>query len=412
MALRPNSTVIMIMVDALRHDYLTSEHAPFMHRMAMDGIRGVLIPSFGFEPDGAYFAGLDPEECDGGAQYWHRPDEQVFRLLPLFRALYSLPSAPWRALVRKMIRFTAQLYATDGMTRVMAPVNQIPLPILGEFSFPMKRIACEPGFTSEPSLFDVLRECEKVFFFHGHPAYSVRIDAVVDRYLEEESGEYDFSFLFVGDLDRVGHSAGPDSIQRKEMLRRVDSGIEKIYRHADRFYDEVHLVVFGDHGMVEVGRREDMRSIIGNAGLDLQRDLYFLDSTFARFWVNDEKRLDRLMTCLSDLNFGHVITDAERAQYRIRYPHNYFGDVLFAVDDAVLIHPSFYSVGANPPKGMHGYLPGCRDNESAYFISSPRVGRAVDTGRVDMRRIYPTALDLLGMLEGRTMPHAVKSLFY
>ena len=410
MEVRRNSTVIMVMVDALRHDYITRSNAPFMHDLASSGLHGSLVPSFGFEPDGAYFSGLDPEECDGGAQYWHKPGEHVFRLLPLFRALHAIPSNSWRAMVRKMIRYTSQVLSADSMTRHMAPVNQIPLAMLGKFSFPMKKLASDPGFTTSYSIFDVLRKSGKTFLFHGHPAYSVRIEAVVERYLKDECGANDFAFLFVGDLDRIGHRYGPDSEQREEMLRRVDSGIGQIYARAASLYEEVHLVVFGDHGMVEVERYESLEETIRAAGLDMRKDLYFLDSTFARFWVEDPGRRAHLERLLDDLPFGRVISGADRARYRIRYPHNYFGDVLFAVDDAVLIHPSFYSTGRYPPKGMHGYLPGCRDNESAFFVASPRVGSPLAMGRMDMRRIYPTVLDLLGIMEGVDVPHDLKSL--
>ena len=40
-----------------------------MSSLAEDGTSGSAIPSFGFEPDAAYLAGLNPQDSDGGAMF-------------------------------------------------------------------------------------------------------------------------------------------------------------------------------------------------------------------------------------------------------------------------------------------------------------------------------------------------------
>jgi hypothetical protein len=403
-------TLVMVMVDGLRHDYVTDEDAPFLSALARDHARGSLVPPFGFEPDGAYLSGLDPEECDGGAQYWRNPAEQVFHLTPLFNLLEVVPACWWHRIVRRAARLIAQVFARDPMTRKMAPTNQIPWRFLPRFSFPMKRFACDPGFTPTPTIFDAVRLADGEFFFHGHPAYKVGIDQVVDRYLREEHGGNALAFLFVGDLDGIGHRFGPGSPQRRAALRRVDESLGRIYAHARANYGAVDLLVFGDHGMVDVTGTVDLRAAIVDAGLLASEDTWFLDSTFARFWVADSPRRAGLVTRLGQEACGHVLDDSETEQYRIRYPHNHFGDVIFALNDGKLVHPSFYSVDAQPPKGMHGYLPGCRDNESAFVLVSSRTRARGDVGRVDMRRLFPTTLDLLGLAGTVPIPHASTSI--
>jgi hypothetical protein len=399
----------MIMVDALRHDYITEEDSPFLHGLSRQGAHGSLIPSFGFEPDGAYFAGLDPEECDGGAQYWRNPDDRVFYFTGLFRVLDLLPSSRWRHLLRKAIRLAAQLMARDPMTRRMAPPNKIPLHMLEQFSFPMTHFAHDPGFTPGPTVFDIARKHKLDFLFHGHPLYKVKTPRVVERYLNDDHGQHALSFLFMGDLDGIGHRFGPDSSERRTMLREVDSAISSIYRHAQENYGEVDLLVFGDHGMVAVDGIIDTQEMIRHAETDSEVDSYFLDSTFARFWLKPGASGDRLREHLDKIENGHVLSDSEIKEYRIRFPHNYFGDVIFVADDAKLIHPSFYAEGSHAPCGMHGYLPGCRDNESAFVLSSQRCGGAGDLGRIDMRRVFPTILELLDVPEHHSAPHELTS---
>lgn len=398
------------MIDAFRHDYVTAGDAPFLCQLAAGNAHGSLQPSFGFEPDGAYFSGLDPEECDGGAQYWMNPDERVFYLTRLFSFLDKSQSEWVIRNARKVLRLVAQLAARDPLTRRLAPTNRIPIRLLERFSFPMRKFACERGFMPSPTIFDVVRQQGGRFHFHGHPMYSVKARAVSSRYLKEDTGSNDMAFLFIGDLDGIGHRHGPDSEERRISLRQVDNEIRRIHDHARKHYKEVNLLVFGDHGMVTVRHHVDLTGTISQAGLKPENDTYFLDSTFARFWIADEERKQRLCDLLAATDGGHVLDPAERERYRIRYPHNYFGDIIFAVDDAHLIHPSFYASDGAPPRGMHGYLPGCRDNESAFVLAAPAAENRGDMGRIDMRRIFPTVLHLLGYEETFRPPHGLTSI--
>ncbi len=404
-----NTTVIMIMVDALRHDYINEEHAPFLFSLKQKYMSGALKPSFGFEPDGAYLAGLDPDECNGGAQYWKRPGDRVFYLTPLFRILDFIPARKWKILVRKAIRLVAQILATDPMTKRMAPPNLIPLSMLKDFSFPMTEYADSESFCQSDTIFDILKKENIPYYFHGHPKYKVKTDKVLERYLLEETGGHPFSFLFMGDLDGIGHRYGPDSTERKNMLIKVDSAIEKIYQHASSIYDDVELLIFGDHGMAEVKQTIDLRHVINKVDFT-NDDSYFIDSTFARFWVRDADKKNKLCEQLNSVAGGHVLTKEEIIKYKIQFDHNYFGDIIFVIDENSLLHPSFYSDSDSWPLGMHGYLPDCIDNESSFIVASNKTIDKGDIGRVDMRRVFPTVLELLGLLDNHVVPHKLKSL--
>ena len=147
--------------------------------------------------------------------------------------------------------------------------------------------------------------------------------------------------------------------------------------------------------MADVRGAVDVRSAIADAGLNVRRDSWFIDSTFARFWVPDATRRQRLREALTQVRGGRLVTDADRDAWQIRWPHNYFGDEIFAVDDHLLLHPSFYAEDA-PPLGMHGYLPGCRDNESAFLIAGDGVPQLPPREHADMRRLFHTVAGMLG----------------
>src|SRR4051812_28839515 len=93
--------LIVVNIDALRYDY-ADEPSLFLHRIACEGLKGRLVPTFGFEPDAAYLAGLYPDDADGGAQFWFDPPNSPFRTLPLPSVLNRLPKLPRRALRRTL----------------------------------------------------------------------------------------------------------------------------------------------------------------------------------------------------------------------------------------------------------------------------------------------------------------------
>ena len=309
--------VLMVMVDALRHDYVTAQDAPFLHRMASEGVRGSLTPSFGFEPDAAYLAGLSPEESDGGAQFWLRPGERLFRGVPLFAALARLPGARWRGFLRKAVRGVAQGLAREPVPRRMAAPAQIPYDQLARFSLSMKHMSDAPQAFGGRSLFDHARAAGLNVFYHGFPAHKVKTDVVERRFIAECAPMHDFAFVFMGDLDGVGHRFGPDSAERCATLRHIDGAISRMHAHARQGRDEVVLVVFGDHGMAAVRGLVDLGPAIRAAGLDARDDAWFLDSTMARFWVADPVRRERLRTALGAVAGGRLIDAGLRAAYRL-----------------------------------------------------------------------------------------------
>ncbi|MDH5644409.1 MAG: alkaline phosphatase family protein, partial [Candidatus Heimdallarchaeota archaeon] len=323
----------------------------------------------------------------------------LFHFVSLMRLLDVVPSRWWRKNVRRLTRLIAQISAKDSLIRKMATSSAIPYEILDQFSMPMKKLACEEGAMPQDTLFDTVRKAKRTFFFHGYPAYKVDIKSVVDRVTKEEKGGNTLIFLFIGDLDRIGHIYGPDSDERKDVLRKVDKGIQDIVVHLNKNYNDMDILIFGDHGMAEVKGYVDLQSIIVGSGLKETISAYFLDSTFARFWVEGEREKKYLINKLNTINNGHILNDEDIDKYQIRYPHNYFGDLIFALDNHYIIHPSFYIAEGYPPKGMHGYLPGCIDNESAALIYRAKGTDARDIGKIDMRRIHSTALWLMDLYD-------------
>jgi len=391
--------LLFVMIDALRHDYINAVDSPYLYSLARAGLSGSVVPSFGFEPDAAYLAGLRPDEADGGAMFWHDPDGSPFafaRFLPA--ALDDLPERPAR-FVRKGIRLIAQLTARDVRARHWASPAWIPLTQLSRFAFASTRLVDEPGFLPAPTVFDHLRTAGRLWYFHGMPTYRVAATIVHNRFLTEFTGRESYAFLHIGDLDGVGHHYGPWSDERRAVLRHVDDILSQIVAHARTRSEYLDLLILGDHGMAEVEQTVDMTPVIKHLEARRMKFDYFIDATFFRCWSHDASVLAAIRDDVSQLRGLVEIGEIEVQRYGLHYGHHRFWDLCWQAEAGLVFTPNFHN-GHQRLLGMHGYLPECQDNWSAFVLSSSSLlahqrGQSMDA--VDMRRFFTTQLALLDL---------------
>lgn len=390
-----NNLTLFLQLDACRYDYID----PYISKSYALGanrrrIISPVMPTFGFEPDAAYTAGLYPDEADGGAQFWHDPENSPFRFIRTWtRAGNLLPDIPDK-IVRRLIRIHAK-------KRVASPVlstAKVPFHLLQYFNFPMKSRMDAETFVQSENLFDILRKNERLWLYHGPPDFRVDIQSVIQRAKRELHPPIAFAFFHVGDLDKTGHQYGPDSAQRQDAMKTVMQRVADIYQVVNERFEEVHLLIMGDHGMMEVSKHLDIWNKLKRLPVKLEKDyLVFLDSTMARFWFFSDRAERFIVDLLDNIEGGHILSQAEKDKYHLNYSHNKFGDIIFLVDPGVLIFPNFYQ-NRKPVRGMHGYAPETPEQQSALLIHSSKVKESKRFDEpVDMRRVFPTLLELLDL---------------
>lgn len=385
------SITVFVMLDACRPDYINRQITPFMHNLSVNGFSGAVKPTFGFEPDAAYLAGLYPDQADGGAQFWYLPEKSPFgftRLLP--KGLNHLPELPQKVL-RKLILLIAR---RNSMSPNLSTAR-IPFHLLNQFSLSMSHHLDHPEFSSRETLFDRLRKHKKAYLFHAAPDFRVTMKAVLDRAVKELFQPIEFAFFHIGNLDRTGHEYGPLSPQITEELNHVDKGLESLYGNIRKRFDRVNLVIMGDHGMMAVHHHLDLLALFKKQHLVNGRDfLYILDSTMARFWFSNTGSQKKVESILSGIAGGRVLNRNDRDVYHLNWPHNRFGDLIFLADPGTLIFPNHFQL-KKPVKGMHGYDPECKGQHAALIINGPQIAPRQKTVPSDMRRVFPTLCSLL-----------------
>jgi hypothetical protein len=381
--------LVYILLDACRFDYIDAQQAPFMAQIQKLGVTAAVQPTFGFEPDAAYLAGLSPRQSRGGAHYYFGTRDNPFAWLHwLPDYLEAGPDWTSKALRYGLTRLVRRLSSRPDASMARIPFRCLPYFIQAR-TIP---VDAEHAFIAS-SLFDVMRANGKTWFLNIHPAHSVRLEEVMRRVRSEVLAPHDLLFLHIGDLDAAGHRYGPDSPERRATLLRIDQALASLYEH----FSEPDILILGDHGMVQVSRHLSLADTLAGIPLQQNRDYYcFLDSTMARFWLKRSANRHILLQHLARLPHGHVLSEIECERYGLATGKNDFAEVIFLADPGVLILPNYFQ-GRHPVQGMHGYAPECSQQQGIFIVRAKnRILPELDAP-IDMRLVFPLSLELLGL---------------
>lgn len=362
---------LMIHIDALRYDYVTEDDMPFLYSLGLKGLHKDLIPPFGFKPDKVYLTGTQPEISQGGTHFIF---DETRKGLPFswlipgwFDCLNIYVQYPFRLLVQKLI----SLKAETKRIRANPFIGQIPFSLMKWFTFGETKYVYEEGFIPYGrTIYDYLRDQGIGFFYHGPPEFNASATYVRNHVLNKRNWDVPFAFLLIADLDSCGHRFGPNSPERHKVSKAVDDALRDIYEYLSKYYDQTDLIAFGDHGMVQIEDTIDFQPFLKKLPLKIGKDyIYFLDSTFARFWYFNSMAKETLTYMLSKVSGGDVISDEHKKKYSINYQNRKFGDIIYWVDAGKMIFPNFWHV-RRPKKGMHGYRFEVKDNHASLIVYS------------------------------------------
>lgn len=376
----------MILIDGLRHDYLNAIDSPFLHSLAELNIDGKVRETFAFELRPAFFAGLQPEDCDVANMFHYNPRESLFRDMDLSHG------------DRKQITLELRKIAAErgySLVKHSGGPAEIPINLLKYFDFSEKYHTAEPAALGDhKTLFDYLRSNGNKWLWIAYPDGPGTTDGVLRLFKERFVPDVDFIYLHFSKLDWIGHQYGPHSEEQKKALNEIDEAVRQIYIILNRTFSDVRGLIFGDHGMVKIRKHIDIQSMLIKTDLELERDyLYFLDSTQARFWFFSERSKKIVEEVLQSIPDGKVLTDDDLKRLRFRFKHNKFGDQVFVVDYGVGIFPNFFQQ-KSPCNGLHGYLPEVAGNWAKFIVTGCNSAKHIDQP-IEMVDLFPTVLQLL-----------------
>jgi predicted AlkP superfamily pyrophosphatase or phosphodiesterase len=366
---------LFVFVDACGWEIIKDQpfakaHAPERRKLrSVFGYSSACIPSI--------LSGRWPVEHRNWCYFVYDPPHSPFRAL---RRLRWLP----RALTsRRFFRHRlSRLLKVHLKFRGYFDLYNIPFEHISLFDFSEKKNPLQPGGLNRgPNIFDHMRD-RGISWHVSDPTLGERqnLDAMLADIRREK---IDLGFLYWPDLDGLLHRVGNLSPEVPAKLDAYEPWLDELMACARGHYEEVDLTIFSDHGMANCDRLLDLPARLGSLGLRMGVDFAVVyDSTMARFWFLNDRARVLVTESLQGVPEGRILPDAELAELGTLFPDRYFGEMIFLVEEGVLIVPSH--MGERPIRAMHGYHPDAPHSYASLLTSYPDVADGV----TDIPHVY------------------------
>ena len=173
------------------------------------------------------------------------------------------------------------------------------------------------------------------------------------------SNNYEMFYLFLSPLDAIAHKYGPISEEVKKSFNDVSNILYDIYSFIfSNTSEEVNLIILGDHGMAEVNSyyniEKEIKLISNSFSIKPFIDFYyFVDSTSLRLWPISQKfiNLQEDFYNVLNLKLKHVANEINE-----NYDKSIYGHKIWVLNEGSIFFPDFFHSKIQL-KGMHGYDP-------------------------------------------------------
>jgi predicted AlkP superfamily pyrophosphatase or phosphodiesterase len=339
---------LFIFVDAcgwevIKDDPFARKFAPNRRRLnSVFGYSSTCVPSI--------LSGRWPDEHRNWCYFVYDPKNSPFRSLRWLRWL------PEKITSRRIFRRWLSKFVKAQLSfRGYFDLYNIPFKHIALYDFTEKKSPLQAGGMNRgPNIFDFL-ERRKIAYHVSAPQKTEQqnLRALISDIKAEK---IDFAFLYWPAMDGLLHSVGNKSPLVPEKLRGYERWIQELLAITEGHYAEVRLYIFSDHGMANCDELLDLKAKIEPLPLRIGKDYAVVyDSTMARFWFFNDRARDEITSALKTISKGRILPDSELKTLRTEFADRYFGELIFLVNEGVLIVPSH--MGERPIRGMHGYHP-------------------------------------------------------
>ena len=374
---------LFVFIDAcgweiIKEDAFIRELAPNRKRLtSVFGYSSACVPSI--------LAGTWPVDHRNWCYFVYDPETSPFKFL---RPLRWLP----RSITSRRVfrRWLSKLLKDRLHFEGYFDLYNIPFEHISLFDFTEKKSPLAPkGMNRGTNIFDYL-ENQGVPYHVSAPQKSeeANLAALTSDICAER---VDFAFLYWPGLDGLLHRVGNQSPEIAPRLRLYEQWIARLMSTARKHYEEVSLYVFSDHGMANCDELIDLKRSIRKLGLRMPHDFAVVyDSTMARFWFFNNRARQAVSELLQTIPQGRVLSDPELEAMGTLFPDRRFGELIFLVNEGVLIVPS--DMGERPIRAMHGYHPHARHSYAALCCNQPDVPEEI-TSIPDVYRLMTREAD-------------------
>lgn len=176
-----------------------------------------------------------------------------------------------------------------------------------------------------------------------------------DKFIIEKAIKTDLKgknvFVASVGIDSISHQKGIKSKPFFEHIDYLNTMIPELIAKYLLGNQGASVFVFSDHGMAKVNKfvNVDIEKEFGK--MSPGKYLYFIDSTFIRFWVKDDSLKNSILEFMSSQKDGQILGDEDRIEYGVTDKN--YGDIIYRANEGVAFLPNFF--GGRKIRAMHGY---------------------------------------------------------
>jgi predicted AlkP superfamily pyrophosphatase or phosphodiesterase len=375
--------LVLVWLDAFSDRYLTPDLCPFLLSWSKDCLVARISPLFAYRGIGYCFeTGVSINEL----KVWN---DHVF-------AGFEAGAGLRYSLIRPLAQFFDKVSFNDGLNKALRFAlfkilrvdygipHLIPANLLHFFPVPKN------NFNRE-TLFEVLKK-NNVRYIRKEPKLS-RSEPSLVRKIPDLLETYDFVFLKLNSLDRIGHKYGPLSQEVRRQVKKFDDLLKELVSRLD---EDTVLIIMSDHGMVPTFRAHDLIGFLNDRGYQYGRHyMAFVGATYTSFWFNDKEIKQAVEEDLHALEFGRILTFDDKTKLGLDSLGAEYGETIFVNNEHNISFPEFYH-RRKFPAGMHGYAFGEYDS-SIFLLHNNNLGRGRNIGNINFVDIMPTILQLFDL---------------
>ena len=388
--------MLLILVDALSQVYFSNKYTPFLCSVAENGISSTLDPLFAFRGiETTIFTGVWPSDHNVWTEFklaQSTKNSKKDRLLQqITKSLGVLPTDE----LRVKSRYFIERYLFKKFYKTL---NIIPSTAMPYFETSQSKETVEKDAVDNvTTLFDVFREKGARYvliepWIRGDKGVLNKTKKMINQ-----NCRYNFWYLKFNHLDHLGHKFGPEPSMFKDQLIEIDKYVEQVVTLLQRKRHKLNVLILADHGMSKVRKTVNILEDLRQLRSQLYEDyIVFADSTMIRFWFSTEKATYEISDFLQQIKCGHILSTKEKTLLKIPLDPKY-GEIIYAVDEGYLIHPSFFH-SRSEVKGMHGYaypktpeafpILIMNDEMAKTFPTNKRV-KYIDISHLVLRSLFP-----------------------
>jgi hypothetical protein len=367
--------LLVFLVDAFRHDFLSDDLTPVLTELAEAGVRRPLKPILGYSDAirATFFTGRHPDETGYWMEYCYRPSTSPWKGLSRFAAVDRVPSDLARRGLKMATSATAMRYLARRRGLPHLSLRNMPVKALDKFDFTLDKPMTAPEALGYPSIFD---KCTAT----GRPwAY---LDASRARRGDDLVAQVDgvprdvgLIFVYLHQIDQAAHLLGLASALFWRRVRYTDGLVGRIRAGVRRRFGDVTTLVLSDHGMSALSRQLGIPELTRHPAFP-ERFFVALDATMVRLWYldQDERLRQELRDRVAARYPGHFLSAAELGAHHLQFSGRLYGDDIYLLPPGIAIFPNFHSF--IKPKAMHAYDPADQD-QWGIFIGPAAAGPLV-----------------------------------